>query len=188
MLLWWRLSLLETARLRLRRWQLADILPFAAMNADPAVMEYFPATITLEQTQLAIDIFEAHFAMHGFSFWAVEMKGSGDFVGNVGLEPYDLLGNDGDAPTPHVAIGWQLARAYWGQGLALEAAQAVRDYAKNHLKLNEIIAVMAEKNARSLRVCERLGMVRDASKPAMDPNFPMGHPLSSQVLYRLALR
>ena len=180
--------MLETNRLRLRRWMPCHEAPFAAMNADPAVMEYFPATITAQQSATAIAIFEANFETHGYSFWAVEMRHNGEFVGSVGLELYALASDNSEASTLHVAIGWQLAQAYWRQGLAFEAAQAVQAYAKNQLKINEIIAVMAEKNQRSISVCERLGMLRDANQQHTDANFPAGHPLAPQALYRLRLR
>lgn len=177
---------METPRLRLRRWRPGDAAPYAALNADPEVMAYFPATITPEQARLAIDIFEANFDRLGYSFWAVEHRETGAFVGSVGLEPYELQRVGDERPLRAVAIGWQLARAFWGQGLALEAAQAVCAFAKNRLKLNEIIAVMAEENQRSIGVCERLGMVRDTAHSPLDPHFPAGHPLKPQVLYRLS--
>lgn len=180
--------MLETARLRLRRWLPADAAVFAAMNADPAVMEYFPAAISLEQTRTVIGLFEESFEKYGYGFWVVELKDGGAFVGSVGLEPYDLVANNREAATPDVAIGWQLAREHWGQGFAFEAAQAVRDFAKNQLKLNEIVCLMALQNKRSIRLCERLGMVSDTSQPHEDPNFPVGHPLKPRALYRLALR
>jgi RimJ/RimL family protein N-acetyltransferase len=179
---------METPRLLLRRWLARDAAPYAALNADPEVMAFFPATITAEQSGLAIDIFEANFERLGYSFWAVEEINSGTFVGSVGLENYDLQGVNGGEPRTEVAIGWQLARAFWGQGLASEAAQAVCAFAKNQLKLNEIIAIMAEKNERSIAVCERLGMVRDTAHSPLDPHFPPGHPLKPQALYRLSFK
>lgn len=178
--------MIETPRLRLRRWLSRDLAPYAALNADPEVMACFPATISAEQSAQAIDIFEANFERLGFSFWAVEEVNSGAFVGSVGLENYDLQAVDDETPHTKVAIGWQLARAFWGQGLAFEAAQAVRDYAQNQLKLNEIIAIMAQKNLRSIAVCERLGMRRAVSQHYLDPHFPVGHALKPQLLYRLS--
>lgn len=177
---------METPRLRLRRWQPGDAAPYAALNADPEVMAFFPATIDADQSTLAIDIFEANFDRLGYSFWAMEHKETGAFVGSVGLEPYELQRVGDEQPFKGVAIGWQLARPFWGQGLATEAAIAVRDYAKNQLKLNEIISVMAEENQRSIRLCERLGMMRDTAHLPLDPHFPLGHPLKPQALYRLS--
>lgn len=177
---------LETPRLRLRRWLARDAAPYAALNADPEVMAFFPATIDTDQSTLAIDIFQANFERFGYSFWAVEEINSGAFVGSVGLENHDLQEVDSAQPSTQVAIGWQLAHAFWGQGLALEAAQAVCSFAKNQLKFKEIIAIMAQKNQRSIAVCERLGMVRDTAHSPLDPHFPAAHPLKPQVLYRLS--
>ena len=179
--------MLETSRLRLRRWLPRDEPPFAAMNGDPEVMQYFPATITPEQTRMAIGVFEANFEQYGYSFWAVELKDSLEFIGSIGLEPYELSSGTHQTPTSHVAIGWQLARAYWGQGLAFEAAMAVCDFAKTQLKLNEIICVMAQLNQPSMALCRRLGMGADTSQRHVDGNFPPGHPLGRQALFRLAL-
>lgn len=180
--------MIETPRLRLRRWLSRDFAPYAALNADPEVMAFFPATISAEQSGQAIDIFEANFKRVGYSFWAVEEINSGAFVGSVGLENYDLQAVGGEKPHTQVAIGWQLARAFWGQGLASEAAAAVRDYAQNQLKLKEIIAIMAQKNLRSIAVCERLGMKRDETQRYLDPHFPDDHALKPQMLYRLSFK
>jgi len=72
-------------RLLLRRWRDSDRAPFAAMNADPEVMEHFPAMLTREQSDALIDRIEAGFAAHGFGLWALEEAASGEFIGFTGL-------------------------------------------------------------------------------------------------------
>lgn len=179
--------MLETPRLRLRRWLPRDEAPFAAMNADPEAMQYFPALITPEQSRMAIGMFEANFEKHGYSFWAVELKDDHAFVGSIGLEPYDLKLNSGEIRASHVAIGWQLVRAYWGQGLAFEATQAVMEDAANRIHLDEVIAVTHESNLRSARLCERLDMQCDRNSPIDDRTRALGHPLRRQLVYRRLL-
>jgi RimJ/RimL family protein N-acetyltransferase len=70
---------LRTERLLLRRWREEDRAPFAALNADPVVMEHFPALLTREQSDALVDRIEAHFDEHGYGLWALEADGA--FVG-----------------------------------------------------------------------------------------------------------
>ena len=64
---------LRTGRLLLRRWRDEDRVPFAALNADPVVMEHFPALLTREQSDALVDRIEAHFDEHGYGLWALEV-------------------------------------------------------------------------------------------------------------------
>src|SRR5712692_6853289 len=76
---------LRTERLRLRRWGPTHRAPFAAMNADPRVMEHFPALLSREESDAACARIEAHFEQRGFGLWAVEIAGVAPFAGFVGL-------------------------------------------------------------------------------------------------------
>ncbi len=62
---------LRTERLTLRRWRPEDRAPLAAMNADPAVMEHFPAPLTAAQSDALIDQIEAGFDRLGYGLWAL---------------------------------------------------------------------------------------------------------------------
>src|SRR5438128_1467437 len=110
---------LRTERLLLRRWRDGDREPFAAMNADPAVMEHFPGTLTREQSDATIGRFDREFDERGYGLWAVEAPDA-PFAGFVGLH---LAAFDATF-TPAVEIGWRLAREHWGRGYATEAARA----------------------------------------------------------------
>ena len=97
---------LRTDRLLLRRWQPEDRAPFAALNADPEVMEHFPAQLTRAESDASVDRIEAGFAERGFGLWAVEVQATGEFIGFTGLAVPSF-----DAPfTPAVEVGWRLAR------------------------------------------------------------------------------
>ena len=99
---------LETERLILREWRDADREPFAAMNADPAVMEYFPALQSRAASDASIDLWRSQFEAQGWSNWAAELAESGEFIGFVGLSvPRRTL-----PFSPCVEIGWRLARAF----------------------------------------------------------------------------
>jgi ribosomal-protein-alanine N-acetyltransferase len=82
-------------------------------------------------------------------------------------------------------MGWRLARAYWGQGYAFEAAQAVIEDGFGRLRLDEIVAYTGPANWRSWGLMERLGMTRNPSEDFDYPACPEGHRLRRHVLYRL---
>ncbi|MGI8562310.1 MAG: GNAT family N-acetyltransferase [Candidatus Dormibacter sp.] len=170
---------LRTQRLLLRRWRESDRLPFAALNADPVVMEHFPRTLSRRESDAAIDRIEAHMAGHGFGLWATELVPSGVFIGFVGLWLPTF-----DAPfMPAVEVGWRLARHHWGQGYATEAARAVVAFGFDQLSLAEIVRSRCP--ATSARAMERVGMTHDAEDDFEQPLLPLGHPLRRHVLYRL---
>lgn len=172
---------LVTARLRLRPWCAADRAPFAALNADPRVMEHFPRTLTAAESDALVDRFTAHIDRHGFGFLAVEERASGAFLGFVGLNRpgYDLPFG------PCVEIGWRLAAGHWGKGFATEAARAALDHGFGPLDLDEIVAFTVPANLASRAVMERLGLARDTDGDFDHPLVPAGHPLRRHLLYRL---
>jgi len=170
-----------TERLLLRRWRPSDIEPFARMNADPIVMEHFPAPLSPQQSAQFIENIEKHFEQHGFGLWAAELRATGDFTGFIGLAVPRF-----QAPfTPCVEIGWRLIPDYWGQGLATEGARAVVRHAFDSLGLHEIVSFTVPANTRSRSVMEKLGMTHDPNDDFDHPNLPLRHPLRRHVLYRL---
>jgi ribosomal-protein-alanine N-acetyltransferase len=171
---------LATERLLLRRWREQDREPFAALNADPEVMEFFPAPLTRAESDALIDRIERHFDEHGFAMWAVEVTAESRFIGFVGLGIPSFTA----AFTPCVEIGWRLARAGWGQGYAVEGALAAARFGFD-LGLSEIVAFTAQGNHRSRRVMEKLAMQRDLEGDFDHPSIAAGHPLQRHVLYRL---
>lgn len=172
---------IETARLRLRQWRDADRGPFAALNSDPEVMEYFPAPIGRAASDASVDRSQAHIAEHGWGNWAVERTASGQFIGFVGLSvPRRVL-----PFSPCVEIGWRLARAFWGKGYATEAARTALHFGFETLGLPEIVSFTALGNARSRAVMERIGM-RNAQQDFEHPGVPEGHALRVHCLYRIS--
>jgi RimJ/RimL family protein N-acetyltransferase len=172
--------MLETERLLLRDWRSQDREPFARMNADPRVMEFFPATLPAAETDAGLERVRAHLARHGFGWWAAELKESGAFIGFIGLAvPYFEAHF-----TPCVEIGWRLAAEYWGRGLATEGARAALRYGFEELGLSEIVSFTTVTNVKSRRVMEKLGMTHDPADDFDHPRIPEGHPLRRHVLYR----
>ncbi len=82
-----RFDRIETDRLVLRRWRDADRGPFAALNADPEVMRFFPSVQDRAMSDAFADGIEAHFEENGFGLWALEVAGTGTFIGFTGLNP-----------------------------------------------------------------------------------------------------
>lgn len=171
---------LATPRLLLRAWRDEDRAPFAALNADPEVMRYFPALQGREASDASIDAWQAQFLQQGWSNWAVELRGEGRFIGFVGLSvPRRPL-----PFSPCVEIGWRLAAAHWGRGYATEAAQACLAAGFGVLDLDEIVSFTALQNRPSRAVMERLGM-QDSGEDFDHPALPPGHALARHCLYRL---
>lgn len=172
---------LTTPRLRLRHWRDADRAPFAALNADPAVMEHFPSTLARLESDALADRIAAAMEVWPYGLWAVEVPGEASFIGFVGLsEP------SWSAPfTPCVEVGWRLAQAHWGRGYATEAARRAVAYGLDELGLPEILSFTAVQNVRSQRVMQRIGMTRDPDGDFDHPLLP-GHRLERHVLYRIS--
>ena len=173
--------MIHTERLVLRQWRDDDKEPFAALNADPIVMEYFPSTMTREASDAYVDRVSQMIAERGWGTWAVEVGATGEFIGFVGLNEPRFEAHF----TPAVEIGWRLGRGAWGRGYATEAARSVLGYAFDELKLDEIVSFTTVENWRSRRVMERIGMTRDASGDFDHPNVT-DERIRPHVLYRLA--
>ena len=164
---------LRTARLLMRPWREEDREPFAALNADPVVMEHFPSTMTRQESDAFVDRIRAHFAEHGFGLWALE--DATGFLGFTGLQWATF-----DAPfNPSLEVGWRLRRDAWGKGYASEAATAAVQHGLT--RVERITSFTALTNVRSQRVMQRIGMVRTAEFE--HPRVPEGSPIRPHVLY-----
>lgn len=181
---------MRTARLLLRRWGPRDREAFARLNADARVMEFFPATLSRNESDELADRIEAHFEQHGFGPYAVELVDERAFIGYIGLGVPRFQAH---FTSPHrtslqrscVEILWRLGAEYWGQGLATEGARAVVEHAFGELGLSELVSFTVPANVRSRRVMEKLGMAHDPAEDFDHPDLPPGHRLRRHVLYRL---
>lgn len=174
---------INTRRLLLRQWRDADRQPFADLNADPVVMEFFPAMFSRQQCDSTIDYWRSQIEEKGWGNWAVETIDTGEFIGFVGLSvPRRVF-----PFSPCVEIGWRLARTHWRKGYATEAARAALAVGFTRLGFEEIVSFTALTNLRSRAVMERLGMV-NAYEDFEHPGVPEGHALRRHCLYRLPRR
>ncbi len=164
---------IHTERLALRQWAAGDREPFATLNADPVVMEHFPAPLTREQSDAFLNRIEAHFQTHGYGLWAVERAGK--LLGLTGLNWAEGL-----EFSPALEVGWRFTPPAWGHGYATEAARAALEVGLE--QADSVVSFTAIVNERSWRVMERLGMVRES---VFDhPRVPDGSPLKRHYLYR----
>lgn len=174
--------MIETPRLTLRQWRDSDLPEFARMNADPRVMEFFPATLTCEQSDKLANDMRAAIDAGRPGLFAVEVKNGAPFIGFIGLAIPKFQAHF----TPCVEVGWRLAFEHWGNGYATEGAKAVLAYGFDVLKLEEIVSFTAKINKRSQSVMQKIGMSHnptdDFSHPS--PTIPAGHSLNPHVLYR----
>ena len=140
--------ILTSSHLLLRQWRDEDREPFAALNADPLVMEHFPALLTREQSDAFVDRCVVQLQDNSYGWWAIEIRTSGEFIGFVGL----AVPTWEAAFTPCTEIGWRLARSAWGFGDATEAANVVLATAFGPIGLEEVVSFTTVRNFRSRRV------------------------------------
>ena len=173
---------IRTERLLLRRWRLADLEPFATLNADPCVHEFLSGPLSKEQSDEMATRIDACFEQNGFGLCAVEVPGVAPFIGFIGLSIPRFEAHF----TPCVEIGWRLSADFWGRGLATEGAQAALEFGFKQICLSEIVSSTVPENIRSRRVMEKIGMTRNPSEDFDHPVLPADHRLSRHVLYRIA--
>ncbi|MEZ4592182.1 MAG: GNAT family N-acetyltransferase [Chloroflexota bacterium] len=147
--------LLETARLRLRRFTAVDSDHLFALDNDPAVMRYLnggaPTPRQVIEQEILPGFRQIDPAQPQFGFWAAELKVSGEFVGWFSIRPLPQNPH-------HASLGYRLVRAAWGQGLATEGVQALIHKGFTELGLDRVVATTYEHNVASCRVMEKAGM------------------------------
>ena len=146
--------IIETERLVLRHLEPADLDDLFALYSDPEIRRYFPEGIlTHEETREELEWFlNGHPDHPDLGLWATIHKASGQFIGRCGLLPWQIDGRD------EVEIAYLIDKRFWGQGLATEAAAAIRDYGFSRLGLSRLVCVIDRDNAASIRVAEKIGM------------------------------
>jgi ribosomal-protein-alanine N-acetyltransferase len=145
---------LETPRLLIRSFTLQDAAPLhERVFGDAEAMKFIPrgASPSLDRTRASVERFMRHEREHGFGLWAVELKDSGEFIGDCGLFLVQGVG-------PEVEVAYHFGKAWWGQGYATEAATRALAYGFSDCGLSEIIAICFPEHIASRRVMEKAGM------------------------------
>ena len=170
-----------TERLLLREWREADLEPFARLNTDPEVMEYLPGPLKRSESQEFVDRIQEHFDRHGYGLYALERREDNAFIGFTGLNWAAFE----EHFTPALEVGWRLAREFWGQGYATEAARACLRHAFRETDIPEVVSFTVPANTRSAAVMKRLGMKRKEADDFIHPRLGPDHPLGAHILYRI---
>ena len=152
---------IETERLRLRSFadDLSDVDALHAIQSDPEHMRYYPHPFSREETVAWIERWLRHEADHGYALWAVEDRRTGEFLGNCGPAHQQVDGAD------ELEIGWSVTPRRVSQGIATEAATAVRDHCFDVLERGHVISLVRPENVASTRVAEKIGMTVWKERP-----------------------
>jgi RimJ/RimL family protein N-acetyltransferase len=140
---------LEAERLWLRPLCESDVDDYAALNADPEVMLHLGGPWDRGRSWRHLGYVLGHWQLRGAGQWAVELKAAGGFAGVVGFfEPEGW---------PGFELCGRLARRFWGNGYATEAARAALDHAFTGWKKDRVISLVHPENRASVRLVERIG-------------------------------
>ncbi|MBS1608454.1 MAG: GNAT family N-acetyltransferase [Bacteroidetes bacterium] len=171
--------IISTKRLGLRKWKDEDIQPFTLLNADTEVMQYFPSTLSKDQTLNMIRRIKKDFAKNGFGLYAVEIKESLEFIGFTGfsIPAFEAFF------TPCIEIGWRFKKEVWGNGFATEAAIACLQFGFKQLEFDKIVSFTAAVNNKSENVMKRIGMQNTGEFD--HPGIDKSSSLCRHVLYEI---
>ena len=160
-----RPPVLETGRLTLRPLCDDDVDELSELLGDAEALALWGEPLDRDGARAWIERNRARYEADGFGRCAVVLRATGELVGDCGLARTTVEG------VPEVELGWIVSRAYWGQGIATEAAEAWRDHAFGRLGLDRIVSMVSEENVASRRVAEKLGMT--VERPAVWGGEPM---------------
>ena len=142
----------ETPRLLLRHLVPDDMGDLAALYADPEVMRFWPRPYSREETRAELERLQAYYTEHGFGLWATIHKPDGRFIGRCGLLRKTLEG------APELEVAYMIGHAYWGRGLATEAARAIAGHAFRELGPPRLVSYILPENLGSRSVAKKNGM------------------------------
>ena len=146
--------ILETTRLILRRQVTEDLDDLWALYCNPEITKYIPdAPRSREEAREELEWhMKGHPRFPELGLWATIHKETGKFIGRCGLLPWTI------DERQEVEVAYTIAREYWGQGLATEAAKAILDYGFEHLNLSRLVSRIDSENVASQKVAEKIGM------------------------------
>jgi RimJ/RimL family protein N-acetyltransferase len=142
-----------TPRLVFREMTLDDLDDMAALLGDPEVMGYYPRPKNRDEASAWITWNQRLYHTYGYGLWLLSLGDTGEFVGDCGLTPQQVDG------VTEIEVGYHVRACLQGRGLATEAAAACRDYARDVLEVDRLIAIIDPRNQPSQRVAENLGLV-----------------------------
>ncbi len=148
-------AIIETPRLLLRVFGPDDAAALDSVHGDAQVMRFsVDGPKTPEQIVRFILYAMASHRQNGFAPWAVIWKETAACIGECGIYAQTVNGQSA------FEISYRLRRDFWNRGIATEAASACRDYAFDRLRLPRVISIIEPANLASIRVAEKVGMLR----------------------------
>lgn len=158
------MATLHTERLILRPWTLDDVEAAFRMYGDPEVTRYLGGGAcepNLESQRANLEKVIAKYEVlgaEGFGFWAAEECETGEVIAAALLKPLVVSEGHEAASDPEIEVGWHVARAHWGRGIATEMGRRCLQHGFETAGLSQILAVAFADNPKSLRVMEKIGM------------------------------
>ncbi len=146
---------LETERLLFRPLTDADLDELAALYADPDVMRFLGGPRSRDEVQHVLKEYIREYQIYGHSFFATILKKDQRFIGHCGLLKQEV------EEQPEIELAYVLARPYWQQGLALEGAQALKEYGLQKLGFPRLVSLIPPDNRASIHIAEKIGMHYD---------------------------
>jgi RimJ/RimL family protein N-acetyltransferase len=141
--------ILETARLRLRRFRKDDEDAVFAIIGDAVAMQYYPRTFNRHDAREWVERNLRRYIEHGFGLFAVTLKNSDDLIGDCGIVKQHVAGETA------LEVGYHFRRDQWGHGYATEAAHACIGLAFDTFVAHKVISLIRPENVPSRRVAER---------------------------------
>ena len=147
-------TVIETKRLILREYTLADFDGLYAILSDPETMKHYPVPYDKNGTMRWLNWSFDNYERYGFGLWAIEIKQTGEFIGDCGITMQKIDGQT----LPE--IGYHIHKDHWRKGYAKEAASAVRDWVFENTDFDTIYSYMTHTNVASYSTAESIGMQR----------------------------
>lgn len=146
------MEILQTPRLRLRELRVADADALHQVLGDPVAMSAYEHGFDPDETHAWIARQRQRYAADGFGLWAMELRSTGEVIGDCGITRQLVGGQE------VLEVGYHLVRREWGRGLATEAARACVSWAFDHTGTEDVHAIVRDTNLASMNVAIRLGM------------------------------
>jgi len=147
--------ILETSRLRLRRFRDDDANAVFAIIGDRVAMQFYPKTFGREDAKQWVARNQRRYREDGYGLFAVTLKDSEEVIGDCGIIKQNVEGETA------MEVGYHFRRDQWGRGYATEAARACMGLAFDAFGADKVISLIRPENLPSRRVAERNGMKLD---------------------------
>lgn len=144
--------IIETQRLILREYRQADFDGLRAIICDVETMKYYPKPYDEKGVQRWLDWCIDSYSKNGFGLFAIELKETGEFIGDCGISLQNIDGEE----LPE--IGYHINKNHWRKGYAKEACEAVKEWLFDNTEYNVVYSYMNAENEPSRRTAEANGM------------------------------